>query len=321
MPTSLRLHALLVKKEGTYGVDPTPGTGDGVRISTPDGLWPLLRPVHHWPNHRNDAASNSLVPVKPGVPVGRFVEIEIPWEMKGKGSAYAAEGDIEANPLLQACGLSVAVDVTGGAEKITYTMADTGHAGATLYGYAGALRYIVTGCRGNLVWPLRAGENANWPFRMMGMLSANPTTQAVPSATYDSSLPPVGKAAAFTINPGASWSPDVLEAEFTIGNEPQIVEDASAADGINEISLEAGRDPRLTCTVRKDALTDYDPSALLTAVTSHLIDWTHGQSQYNRAKLDINESYLLNEPEPVNYRGFAGYRITYGVKTFSIIFD
>src|SRR3990167_5772778 len=98
MPSS-SFAATLVKKETTYGVDPTPGTSDGVRLIEP--LWGILRPRMIFESRNDDLANNSLVGHKIGQPAGAVMDLELPWHARGKGSAYAnADTDVEANPLL-----------------------------------------------------------------------------------------------------------------------------------------------------------------------------------------------------------------------------
>lgn len=319
MATPLRLHALAAKKESSYGTDPTPtATDNAVRVNGP--LWSTLQVTHQYANLREDAASGGITPVRPGTPKGRIVNLEIAWEAKGGGSAYAASTDIEADPLFQACGYSVAVDTTENAEKVTYTPADTGHASCTIYAWAGGDLYKIVGCRGNLRWPVSAGENGVIFFSMTGMLVANPAAAALPSATYNASLPPAAVGMSFTIDAGSSYTPDLLSCEFNLGNVVEVIADGNATDGIHGIEIPE-RDPVFTCTIRKDALTSYNPWSLHAAGTSHTIDQTLGGTQYNRLKLDVDESYLGAAPGHVDYQNFAGFSLDLRVKDHVLIFD
>ena len=319
MPTPIAIRGLLAKVEGTYGTDPTPtNTDNGVRIVGP--LWPDLRITRVFDNMRDDVVSGTLIAPKPGVPRGRVVDFDLSVEFKGKASAYAAITDLECTPLLQACGLSVAVDTTGGAETITASLADTSHSSCTVWAYSGADVYKIVGCRGNLVWSINAGQNAQLTFRMRGMMVTDPAAAALPTITYDSATVPSAVGMSFTLHPGASYSPDVRVMEFDLGNRVETIEDANGTDGLQGIEIPM-RDPKFTCEIRKDALTSWDPAALRAAVTSHLIDLTLGSAQYNRLKLDVNESYLIADPTPIDYKGFNGWGLTFGVKTVSLVAD
>lgn len=315
----LRVEALLVKKESSYGVDVTPGVTDAVRITA--RLFPLLKTRFLFDNRRDDATTGGLISAKRGIVKGGLVDLDIPWEIKGKGSAYALSTDIEADPLIQACGFSVAVDVTGAAEKLTYAPVDTGHASCTIYAYAGGQLYKILGCRGNMKWPVKAGEQGVMNFAMTGMLAADPTTVSVPSATYDSSLPPAAVGMAFTLNAGSPYTPVMSDSEFNIANGVEPEEDANSADGISQIKIFSRLNPLFTCTIKKDPLATYDPRARLKAVTSHTIAQTLGATQYNRAKLAVSESYLTTDPVPVEYKGDAGWQLSFDVKAGTIVFD
>ena len=159
MAEPLRLEGLQIKKEVTYGVDPTPGATDAIRVV--GRVWEMLNPDHVMPNRRDDVVWNTIRPGRAGIPSGRTCELTGPWELKGKGSAYAASTDVEVDPVLQACGYSVAVDTTPSAEKITYTPADSGLPSAYGYAFGGGLRYTLGGIRGNFRWPLEPGGLRN----------------------------------------------------------------------------------------------------------------------------------------------------------------
>jgi hypothetical protein len=314
--TPLRVEGLRIKKESSYGVDPTPT----IDVRAKARIWPSLKPRFQFANRRDDTASGTWIVPKPGVPKGGLMDIEILWELKGKGSAYAASTDLEADPLFQACGLSVAVVTTGGSETVTYTPVETGIASCTIYAYAGGLLYILTGCRGNVIWPLTAGEQGEIRFVMTGMLVNDPATTAIPSASYNTFLPPAAVGCAFTLNGGSSYTPNWMKGAFDLGNDVQVIEDGSGTDGLAGIEI-VGRMPKWTCTIRKDSLTSYNPRSLYKAVTSHTIALTLGSAQYNRLKLAVTESYLADEGKPVEYRGFAGYDLTYDIKAGTLLWD
>lgn len=315
----LRVEALLVKKETSYGVDPTPGVTDAVRIT--ERLFPLLKAADLFENDRADVVSGGLISVKPGIVKGGYVDIDIPWELKGKGSAYALSTDIEADPLIQACGFSVAVVTTPSSEKLTYTFVDTGHASCFMYAYAGGLLWKLSGARGNFVWDIEAGKNAKMIFKMRAMLASDPTTVSVPTPTYDASQSPAAVGCGFTLDPGTPYTPTWNKASFDAGNGVELVEDGNATDGIAAAEITERGNPQFMCTIRKDPLATYNPFALLKAVTSHTIALTQGGTQYNRVKLASSEAYLAKKPEPIDYFKSAGWNLSFAVKQANIVFD
>lgn len=316
MPTALRIEALAAKLESTYATDAVPDAStDAVRGS--ERMWTLLNVDHAFPNRRDDVVNNSLRPAPPAARKGRFVTFELPWELRGAGSAYAAASDIEADPILQACGLSAAVDTTADAETVTYTPADTGHASATIYLWAGGSLYKIVGCRSDWRWPITAGENGIFRFPVSGLLLEDPAPAAAPTASYLAELPPAAVGVGLTLD---SWTPQFRSAEFNLGADVQQIEDGNASDGLHGYEIPA-MDPEFTAEVRAgDLSSDYDPYALAEAGTKGTIDLTIGDTQYNRAKLDVDDAYP-RVPGHIEYNQFAGWNLRYEVTDFSLIFD
>lgn len=319
----IRFEALWVKTEGTYGVDAVPVLTDAVRFR--DRLWPTMKPRHVFPNLRRDSVSHSLLTIAPGTPRGRVVDVEIPWEVKGKGSAYVLSTDVEGDPLIQSCGMGVVVSTTGGSEKLTYTLAESGHKSCTIYGYAGGIRYIILGSRGNLIWEGKPGEDGVVKFVMTGLLVSDPATQSVPASTYDASLPPNAIGMGFSLNPGSPYTPRFGGWELNLGNEVDVVEDANGTDGLAEIRI-MGREnpgPQFKCTIEKDLLATYNPEALLNSRTSHAIAMALGATQYNRFKLSVASAYITEDPGHVEYlsKRSAGWELVFDLKDVSLIFD
>src|SRR3990172_7827092 len=101
MPTPLRLDGVLAKVQPTSGTDAAPSnTTDGVRLAR--RLWSSITVDHAWQNDRHEAASGSIVPLKPAIPRGRHVRLDIFWEAKGAGS----DAVCEAAALFRACGMT-----------------------------------------------------------------------------------------------------------------------------------------------------------------------------------------------------------------------
>src|SRR5690242_11144053 len=156
MSYPIRLDGILAKIEGTYATDPTPSASvDGVRLS--ERIWNNLVADPQFPNSRDDSASGTLLPIKPGTPRGWVVTLDFGVELKGAGAAYASNTLPEVSPLLKCCGMSEAITTTGGSEKVEYSPADTSHGSTTIWAYAAGKKYIINGCRGTVRWPWAAG--------------------------------------------------------------------------------------------------------------------------------------------------------------------
>jgi len=323
-PHNLKIEGFTFKEESSYGTDSTPAPGDdGIRVV--GRLWPSIQPEWAFPNRREDVLSNSLVKAPPGEPAGRIVSFEVVVELKGAGAAYSSTTPVrpEADPLLIACGLARTHVDTSSSESVTYAQAATGHGSGTAYVYAGGKLFKIVGCRGNVRWPITAGEQGRLRFRFSGMLSTTPTEVSVPSITYDSVKAPVAKAMALAIVPsgGSSWSPSFRSAELDAGFEVVQLDDANATDAIEGFFI-TDMDPRFTLQARAEDLSDYNPySEGEGTKTAHTIDLTLGDTQYNRVKLDVDAAYLDGDPPGEEDNQHAAWRLEYECQDSALVFD
>lgn len=316
MPTPIRLDGLLAKIEGTYGVDSVPVVGtDGVRVS--ERVWSSLRMEYAFPNERTEVATGGLGPAPPAGARGRIVTLEIAWEGRGAGAAYSASVLPEADPLLRACGMSRADDFTGGLEKVTYSRADTSHASCTIYAYAGGLLFKIVGCRGNVRWPINAGQIGVMRFAMQGILVADPATTALPAITYDAVLPPPAVSMGLAIS---SWTPDVVTGEFNQASQISRLDSGNAAEGVGEFAIAHMQETAFNLTARSVPLATYDPYTVRKNSTPQTVDLTLGSAQYNRVKLDVNDARLRTIEHPED-QGFTAWDLSYFLLDFAVIFD
>jgi hypothetical protein len=249
---------------------------------------------------------------------GRIVDLEINVEVTGFGAAYSASNLPPAHPLFRACGLAQAVVTTGGSESVTYTRADTGHEGCTVWAYAGANLYKITGCRGNLRWSIVPGGLLTATFTLRGMMAVAPAATAIPTITYSAQVPPPAIACAVTI--GGVSTMDVQSCEFDTGATLVQVPGANATYGI--AGFEISRfDPTFRANVKTIALGTYDPYAGAQAATAVTLLATVGSTQYKRLKLIATTSAYAMDPQHEDQGGFTGWLLGYDVGTFSLVFD
>lgn len=311
MPETLRLDGLLAKVQPTIDVDSVPVVGtDAVRIAR--RLWSQLQVEYAWENMRSDTASGSIIPLKPALPRGRRVRMDIFWEVKGPGSDIAPE----ARALYRACGLAE----TDGTSLFSYAQASTSHEMASIYAYAGGLLFKVINCRGRFRWPLVVGEVATHHFTIMGVLTAEPATTALPGGfVYHSTEPIAGVNTALTVN-GVSL--DWLSGEFDpVGNDVQQLDSGNATDGIREFDY-GEVSPTFSLNVRKLALATYDPYALWKARTTQAVLATWGPAvAFNRVKLVSGTNVCLTNVRHADSEGFANWSLDYFVESFVLQFD
>lgn len=311
----IRLDGLLAKIEATYGTDSVPVAGtDGVRIS--ERAWSTLRTNYAWPNLREDVATGTILPAKPALPRGRWVEMDIAWELRGAG----VDAVVEADPLFRACGMAV-VD---GALKFDYSQASQLHESATIYAYGGGALYKIVGCRGNFRWPIIAGQIGVVRFLMRGLLVTDPAAAAVPAITYDATEPSAGVNMALTI--GGTFTPDIIRAEFNQGADPQRLDSANAADGIREFDYGVAL-PQFSMSIKapRDGagildLTAYNPYADAKARTARAIALTHGAAQFARLKLAVTNAFV-ELPAHNEQTQFAGWDLVYNLLDWTITSD
>lgn len=309
MPEVLRLDGLLVKVQPTPGVDAVPVVGtDAVRVSR--RLWSTITVDYNWENLRSETASGSIVPVKPTLPRGRKVKIDIFWEAKGAG----VDAPPEADPLYRSSGFAQ----TDGAQLFSYAQASQNHELASIYSYAGGILFKAIDCRCRFRWPLVVGEVAVHQFTAYGVLAADPATTALPGGfVYDTPDPIAGVNTALAIG---AWTPDWLSGEFDPqGVDPQLLPSGNAADGI--AGFDYGTvDPSFTLSARKVALATYDPYADLKARTTRALVATWGSTQFNRIKL-LGTNLSLREHPFGDSEGFANWNLRYFVEQWTLQFD
>src|SRR3990172_9436895 len=253
MPTPLRLDGVLAKVQPTSGTDAAPSnTTDGVRLAR--RLWSSITVDHAWQNDRHEAASGSIVPLKPAIPRGRHVRLDIFWDAKGAGS----DAVCEAAALFRACGMTE----TDGTALFTYTQASSAHELATIWAYADGKLFKVIDCRGRFQWPLVVGETAVMQFTMFGVMIVEPATTTLAAITYDGTDPIACVNTALTIG---SYVPDWLAGVFDpVGNDVERLDSGNSAGGGALIDGIAGFDygdvnPRFRLTVRSPVIATYDP--------------------------------------------------------------
>jgi len=320
-PHSLRIEGLLAKEETNYGVDAAPtNLLDGVRGV--GRIWGAL--THEWafPNTREDVVSNSLIQVAPAAPRGRVVSIDYTVQLVGAGTAYSSVTPVrpEADPLIRACGFARShVSTT----NVIYDLADTTHASATVWAYAGGKLIKVVGCRGTFTWEALAGGLGQIRFQLQGMLIEAPTEVASPPAiTYVSVVPPAAIGAGLALVPsgGSSWTPRVASFTVESGCEIERLDDVNSADGIEGFFI-ASMAPRMTMAARAADLATYPAYALAAARTVHTVDATLGSTQYNRVKLDVNLAYLENDPGQAADGTHAAWDLSYMLRDLQLDFD
>jgi len=153
--------------------------------------------------------------------------------------------------LLQACAMD---ETVVGVTSVTYEPVSSSHASCTIYLYKDGRRNIVTGCRGSWKLSAEAGKIGMLEFTMKGRY-ATPTVTALPSPTYESTIPSVCKNGTFTYDAKTTLCLSMLDIDIanTVAKRP-CLSDANAIGGF-EIT---DRKPTATINPEAQIETSYD---------------------------------------------------------------
>lgn len=290
----VRLKGVLAALESTYATDASPTTSDGVLVE--ENFWSSITIGHLNENLRESMAGAGLGRAGTAAATGQFAEIELLVPLKGAGAAYSAKGDLEINPLLEACGLSPSVDDTADAETITYTPTSTPDASATIYAYSGHTEYQVVGCRGNVALVLTPGQIPRARISLQGLVSAI-NDAALPSITYANSdvTAPTVQAANLTLD---SWAPADFS-DFELDPQMSVVQRprGNASDAHAGYVIEDW-DPQISLTLDRPDLASFNPWTK--RANGSLFPWSIGKiggTQYNQLKLSGPKGRVIDTPQ------------------------
>jgi len=211
---------------------------------------------------RNSIKLNTLSKLQP-VPGQQMGTISFRCEIKGTAATYSATVKPAMGIYLRACGFSEAVDVTAGAEKVTYLPASTGVPSITIWLYDdGAVRKL-KGARGTVSFSGKVGEPIFAEFKFTGVYDGAPALAMV-TPTLELSPPPVMLNAALTIDAYAA----ICETfSVDMGNEIQMRGSANATTGYLSAML----------TDRKPT-GKLDPEMVLPATYDFMGKWVAGNA-------------------------------------------
>lgn len=119
-------------------------------------------------------------------------------EIKGAGATYSATVLPALGKYLKACGFSETVDVTLGAEKVTYKPASSGVPSVTIGCYEDGVIKRLTGARGNVAIAGKLGEPIFANFDFLGVWDGV-TDGAMIAPTYEGTIPSVLLSGLFTV--------------------------------------------------------------------------------------------------------------------------
>lgn len=292
---------ILAKIEVTNNVDPVPVAGtdailvqnvswshEGARMNERPATRPSLGKLQH-------------------VFGGTLKAVEFECELKGAGAAYSASVRPEIDVLLRACALGATVVTTASLESVTYKPVSGSHESITIYYFEDGKRAVITGCRGNVEFSMETGSLGKAKFRFVGH-EATPTDVALPTPTFDSTVPPAIKGGAFTVG---GYSAIISALSFNANNAIAMPPNFSAADGYAEVRI-TGRDvsgsfdPEDVLVVTKNFINEWK-----SGTTGALASGTIGGTQYNRYSVSMPVVYY-REVAPGDRDAIRTMDLTFG---------
>lgn len=310
-----RVYGLLVKIEAVSGTDAAPDPAvNAIRTSN----IPELKLGYLEAGDRSDVESGTLGMVDAAQPAGRFGTLDVTVEVKGAGAAYAAGVLPECDPFMRASGFSKTLDVTGGAEKVSYTTLDSGMETATVWCYAGHKLIKLIGCVMTMKLSAEANKRGFLTFSIVGRVAVDPTDVALPALTLSGVVPPLFKGATASIGAWTSGDADPLvlrKVDVDDGAKSTARPSAGATDG-HAGYVVVDRKVRQTMAVEVVALATFDPFTISKAAPAGKpasSAWAVGSVQYNRMKV-VTGRWALEAPGgPANTDGIATWNLTGGL--------
>ena len=281
----VKREVILAKIESAYGTDPTPtGTDNAILVENPSWAHEGLRMID-----RPAVRGGSLGKLRK-IYGGSLKQVSFACEMKGAGSAYSSSVRSEIDVLLRASALAATVVTTGGSESVTYKPASSSHESITIYYYQDGTLHEMNGCRGTVSFSFEAGNKCMANFSFTGH-EVTPVDAALPTPTFDSTVPPPFLSASFAI---AGYSAVISSLKFDMGNKLITPPNANASDGYGEIRI-----------VDRDITGSFDPEHVTVAThdfigrfksgtTGALATGNIGSTQYNRFSISMPVVYYTD---------------------------
>lgn len=160
-------------------------------------------------------------------------------ELKGAGSAYAADNLPDVSKFIRACGFLEVLDVTTpGSEKVTYLPASTGIPTLTIWLFEDGMVRKLYGCRGTVSFSGKIGEPVFADFKFTGVYGGTDVAAMITPDFVDV-VPPTVLGANLLID---SYAAVCESFSVDMGNEIQLRSSMSAANGYLS-ALMTGRKP------------------------------------------------------------------------------
>lgn len=279
---------LTVKKEVTYGTDPTP-TGalnavlvsdlslsiDSDEVATPvDGA-----------TYQNDIIdfTNKTVTISGSI------------NMYGSGTAGTAP---DYAPLMVGCQMDETINA---ATDVTYKPVSGSTESVTFYIEIDGIRYIVNGSKGNASFSAKIKEFTVFSFEFQG-LYLEPTDAVITGATYANRAATLGSNDMSELSVHGTLI-DGIGFTLDSGNTNNAKESTETYAVVNE-------DRKSTASIEcwADTIANFNPFAINAAKTKGVVYWRHGVTAGDIIEFNLPKA-MLKIPQPTEIDGISGYNI------------
>ena len=290
---------LLMKKEGTYGVDAAPIATDAV----PSG------PVT-WAFKDGSVQRKVVLPYfgeLAKIPLGVGIDISFSIEIFGSGTKDVSP--VLFGLMIQALGWGETVNAGVSVVWDETTTQDV--TGLTLYWYNDGIRYKATGCVvESMKLDFSANKEATVAVKLSGLYGgvADITDTALITPTFGTlQVPPVFQGASLTID---AYAAVISKCEIDITNTVAARPDPNAASGVTRYSITA-RSIKGSIDPEQVALATWNPFSLWSAGTTGALSFTLGATSGNKYTLSL----------PAIARELPKLAARSGIRTYQLAFE
>jgi hypothetical protein len=290
MPMQKNRAVVLAKIEAPYGTDSIPtGAANAIFCEEPS-VEPILKKLER---NQTRQVMGAVAPLT----IAEGVKISFSVELAGSGAAGTAP---HIGPLLRACNMeeTLVVDTSAAYAPSSDSFAAES---VTIYFYRHLILHKVTGCRGTFKLSGKVNEIAKLMFEFTGIYNG-PVDAALPSPIYPSVVPPIFRAAAFSLD---AYAAVISALEIDLGNAIAKRMDANADSGILEYfvsdrKVSGSIDPEVPTLATKDYW------AILMAGTQTALTATVGNVAGNRCvitapKVSISDLKYADREQILTY--------------------
>ena len=292
----VRREVISLKVETTYRTDavPSPAT-DSLLVENLSWGIEGLRMVERNPIRPSLAAMKSLY-------AGSLITVSFDAEIKGSGTVAVAP---EIGAAFVGCGM---LETVTALTSVGYTPASTDHKSVTIYIYEDGDLMKLVGCVGKIGGNIETGNTGKVSFTFVGHLDTAPSATALPSPSYDSTLPVPLINVPFVVG---AYSAEINALSFDDGNNVVTPSSISKADGYGQIRI-----------IGRKFTGSFDPEADLVATKDFLAEFKAGTTvalDTGVIGADAGNKYQITMPV-VNYTEF-GNGDKDGIRTREIGFE